>query len=240
MAKNKEEKLSEALLKVALGYQVAEVTEEFAEVDGTLRLTKRKRTKKDVPPDLKAVQLLLSGSETLGLEGMSDEELEAEKQRLLALLEQSGKERVKKTGKATATKNESNAETEPTVGRKVGKTTANGGAVSVTKLEIGKSVARTVGGTVEDGVVRKARITVEKESKDGANGTVGDGIGQERGLESVTNGENSIVTGQVCDEGLPKDKGGGQVFVEMEKGLTKARKPRAKPRKRVVRKKKED
>ena len=69
MAKNKEEKLSEALLKVALGYQVAEVTEEFAEVDGTLRLTKRKRTKKDVPPDLKAVQMLLTenGGEYGGL-----------------------------------------------------------------------------------------------------------------------------------------------------------------------------
>ena len=39
------EKISEALLKVALGYQVAEVTEEYAEVDGALKLTKRKKTK---------------------------------------------------------------------------------------------------------------------------------------------------------------------------------------------------
>ena len=54
------EKISEALLKVALGYQVAEVTEEYAEVDGALKLTKRKKTKKDVPPDLKAVQMLLA------------------------------------------------------------------------------------------------------------------------------------------------------------------------------------
>ena len=59
--KKKEEKIGEALLKVALGYQVAEVTEEYAEVDGKLKLTKRKKTKKDVPPDLKAVQLLLAG-----------------------------------------------------------------------------------------------------------------------------------------------------------------------------------
>ena len=147
---------------------------------------------------------------------------------------------MKKTGKTTATKNEVGAETEPKVGRKVGKTTTNGGTVSATKLEIGKSVARTVGGTVEGGVVRKARITVEKESKDGANGTVGDGVGQERVLESVTNGENLVGAGQVCDEGLPKDEEGRQVCVETEKGLTKARKPRAKPRKRVVRKKKED
>ena len=31
---NKEEQIGEALLKVALGYQVSEVTEEYAEVDG--------------------------------------------------------------------------------------------------------------------------------------------------------------------------------------------------------------
>ncbi|MBQ3220932.1 MAG: hypothetical protein IJB34_03100 [Clostridia bacterium] len=81
----KEEKIGDALLKVALGFQIAEVTEEFAEVDGELKLTKRKRTKKDVPPDLKAVQMLLG--ETGGsVASMSDEELEAEKQRLLALV----------------------------------------------------------------------------------------------------------------------------------------------------------
>ena len=88
MQEREEEKLNAALLKVALGYQVAEVVEEFAEVDGELKLTKRKRTKKDVPPDLKAVQLLLSGSGETGLEGLSDEELEAEKERLLAVLAQ--------------------------------------------------------------------------------------------------------------------------------------------------------
>ena len=79
------EELSKTLLKVALGFQVAEVTEEFAEVDGELKLTKRKRIKKDVPPDLKAVQLLLSESGG-SITGLSDEELEREKQRLLKLL----------------------------------------------------------------------------------------------------------------------------------------------------------
>ena len=88
MEKEKErEKLDKALLKVALGFQVAEVTEEFAEVDGALKLTKRKSTKKDVPPDLKAVQLLLSEQGGLELEAMSDEELEEEKRRLIAVLE---------------------------------------------------------------------------------------------------------------------------------------------------------
>ena len=96
--KEKEEKLGEALLKVALGYQVAEVTEEYAEVDGELKLTKRKRTKKDVPPDLKAVQLLLAAEGVEGYAQWTDEELEAERQRLLGELK---KETEKGKGKGT-------------------------------------------------------------------------------------------------------------------------------------------
>ena len=84
-----EKKLSDALMKVALGFQVAEVTEEYAEVDGQLKLMKRKKTKKDVPPDLKAVQILL-GERGGGVEGMTDEELEKEKARLLDLLKTDG------------------------------------------------------------------------------------------------------------------------------------------------------
>ena len=79
-------KIEEVLLKVALGYQVAEVTEEYAEVDGKLRLTKRKKTKKDVPPDLKAMQMLLNENGG-AIETLSDEDLEREKQRYLALLQ---------------------------------------------------------------------------------------------------------------------------------------------------------
>jgi len=89
------EKIEKALLKVALGYQVAEVTEEYAEIDGELKLTKRKRTKKDIPPDLKAVQLLLAengGDYAV----MSDEELESEKCRLLAELQRTERETLKK------------------------------------------------------------------------------------------------------------------------------------------------
>ena len=80
-------KIGKALIKVALGFQVAEVTEEFAEVDGQLKLTKRKKTKKDVPPDLRAMQLLLSenGGEN-DFSKMSDEELQEEKKRLLLAL----------------------------------------------------------------------------------------------------------------------------------------------------------
>ena len=87
-AKNKEGKIGDALMKVALGYQIAEVTEEYAEVNGELKLTKRKKTKKDVPPDLKAVQLLLSSAENTDFGGWTDEQLQAEKKRLLAQLQQ--------------------------------------------------------------------------------------------------------------------------------------------------------
>lgn len=105
--KKKEEKIGEALLKVALGYQVAEVTEEYAEVDGQLKLTKRKKTKKDVPPDLKAVQLLLANDEENGFGDLSDEDLEMEKARLLTLLQKESEAEtpmVKKAVKKTAKK----------------------------------------------------------------------------------------------------------------------------------------
>ncbi len=83
--------LGEALMKVATGYSVEEVTEEYAEVDGEMKLLKRKETKKDVPPDLKAVQILLSGQES-DLTKLSDEELLAEKERLLKELAKTRKE----------------------------------------------------------------------------------------------------------------------------------------------------
>ena len=83
--KKREEKVGEALLKVALGCRVEEVTEEYAEVDGELKLTKRRETKKDIPPDLKAVQMLLAAKEDgADYAAMSDEQLNAERERLLA------------------------------------------------------------------------------------------------------------------------------------------------------------
>lgn len=110
MEKKQEGKISDALLKVALGYQVAEVTEEFAEVDGELKLTKRKRVKKDIPPDLKAVQLLLSESgEGVSIEKMSDEELEKEKARLVAALAEKMKEKEEKSLKKETLKTEKTA-----------------------------------------------------------------------------------------------------------------------------------
>lgn len=96
VVKKREEKVGEALLKVALGCRVEEVTEEYAEVDGELKLTKRRETKKDIPPDLKAVQMLLAAKEDgADYAAMSDEQLNAERERLLAALreEESGADR---------------------------------------------------------------------------------------------------------------------------------------------------
>ena len=86
--KKKQEKIGDALLKVALGYRLEEITEEYAEVDGKFKLTRRKETKKDIPPDLKAVQLLLA-SDSEDLSSMSEEQLERERQRLLDELKSS-------------------------------------------------------------------------------------------------------------------------------------------------------
>lgn len=95
--KKREEKVGEALLKVALGCRVEEVTEEYAEVDGELKLTKRRETKKDIPPDLKAVQMLLAAKEDgADYAAMSDEQLNAERERLLAALRETESEADRK------------------------------------------------------------------------------------------------------------------------------------------------
>ncbi len=86
-----DEALRKLLLKAAKGYKIAEVTVEYAEVNGRMQITKRKETKKDVPGDLKALQMLLENEKTEGLQGaggLSDEELEKEKLRLLEELKQ--------------------------------------------------------------------------------------------------------------------------------------------------------
>ncbi len=90
-------RVKEAILKVALGYSVEEVTEEYGVEDGELRLVKRRETKKDVPPDLKAVKLLL---EEKDYSALSDEELKKERQRLLRELKENyEKEKSESRGK---------------------------------------------------------------------------------------------------------------------------------------------
>lgn len=78
-----EEEVFGALKKCAVGLKTREVVEEFSMEDGELRLVKKKVTQRDIPPDIKAVKLLLDGNDTCGL---SDEELEEEKAKLLEML----------------------------------------------------------------------------------------------------------------------------------------------------------
>ncbi|MGN1234951.1 MAG: hypothetical protein ACI4U2_03110, partial [Christensenellaceae bacterium] len=57
------DELKKALLKCALGTVQTEVIEEYGIDEGKMKLTKRKESRKDIPPDLKAVQLLLGGED---------------------------------------------------------------------------------------------------------------------------------------------------------------------------------
>lgn len=79
------DKVKDAVLKVALGYSIEEITEEYDMSDGEPRLVRRKETRKEVPPDLKAAKILLDGPDICAL---SDEELAAEKLRLLKELKE--------------------------------------------------------------------------------------------------------------------------------------------------------
>ena len=73
-----------ALKKCAVGLETSEVVEEFDARDGELKLVKRKVTKRDIPPDIKAVKMLMDEG---GVDGLSVEELEEERRNLLKLLD---------------------------------------------------------------------------------------------------------------------------------------------------------
>ena len=79
-----DEEVKAALRRRALGFETDEIVEEYAFQEGEAVLLKRKVTKKAVPPDISAAKLLLE-SET-PVAAWSDEQLAAEKERLLGLL----------------------------------------------------------------------------------------------------------------------------------------------------------
>ena len=80
------QKLRRALIKKALGYDATEVVEEYVSgEEGEIKLSKKKVTKKNVPPDLTAIKMLIEEKQT-NLSAMSDEELEKEEQRLMVVL----------------------------------------------------------------------------------------------------------------------------------------------------------
>lgn len=82
------ESVKDALLKCAVGLSASEVVEEFsADNAGELKLVKRKVTRREVPPDIKAVKMLMDGE---GTSELSDEELLEEREKLIALLKEDG------------------------------------------------------------------------------------------------------------------------------------------------------
>lgn len=85
------EELKGALLKCATGLSASETVEEYAVEGGELKLVKRKVTKRDIPPDIKAVKMLLDGRDEL-----TDEELEAERGRLVNMLAETAGNEIKR------------------------------------------------------------------------------------------------------------------------------------------------
>ncbi len=74
-----------ALKKCAMGFETGEVVEEYAVEDGELKLVKKKVTRRDIPPDIKAVKMLLDGGDVTGF---SDEELLSERERIAAMIKE--------------------------------------------------------------------------------------------------------------------------------------------------------
>lgn len=87
-----EEKIKKALLKKALGYQTNEVVEEYVlDEEGNAKLSKKKVTRKHISPDISAMRVLLERYHSDladEIRNMSDEELLAERSRLLKMLKE--------------------------------------------------------------------------------------------------------------------------------------------------------
>ena len=88
-----EDKLLKSLLKKAIGYNVSEISEEYnVDGDGNEVLSKRKVTKKYVPPDITALRAYLELSERDAVyENMSDEKLMEIRDGLVKKLNESNK-----------------------------------------------------------------------------------------------------------------------------------------------------
>ena len=81
----KRDSVKEALTKCAVGLSASEIIEEFAVDNGELKLVKKKVTKREIPPDIKAVKMLLDSESSVGA---TDEELAAERENLIKMLKE--------------------------------------------------------------------------------------------------------------------------------------------------------
>ncbi|HIU00596.1 MAG TPA: hypothetical protein IAB64_01260 [Candidatus Coproplasma excrementavium] len=85
-----DEGVKKALIRCAVGFDTSEVVEEYTMDEGELKLVKRKVTRRDVPPDIKAVKMLLDGEGDI--DGMSDEELQERRKKLIEMLKENNDE----------------------------------------------------------------------------------------------------------------------------------------------------
>ena len=81
--------LTSILLKKAKGYLYREKTDEYNVVDGKKQLVKSKVVTKRMQPDVSAVKILLQMDADVDLYALTDEQLRAEKLRLISLLNDS-------------------------------------------------------------------------------------------------------------------------------------------------------
>ena len=83
----------DVLLKKAKGYEVVETTKEFSyDEEGNKKLLKEKVSTKNVPPDISAIKTYMELTDS-EIYSMSNEELTAEKERLIKTLKnKKGKE----------------------------------------------------------------------------------------------------------------------------------------------------
>ena len=91
--------IEEALFKKAVGYTAEEIEEEYCFKDGERQLVKQKIKQKYMPPDLSAINTLRESDKGKNLFELSDNELEAEKQRLLLILKCEGEKNGSKKNK---------------------------------------------------------------------------------------------------------------------------------------------
>ena len=87
--KNLDKDIEKALIKKALGYIQEETIEEYSNVDDEVVLNKRKVTKKEVPPDMSAIKILLDikNIDSKDVKSMTTEELIKEKEKYKKILE---------------------------------------------------------------------------------------------------------------------------------------------------------
>ena len=80
-------KIKKALIKKAMGYTSTEIIEEYTNTDEGMVLQKKKVTSKDIPPDLASFKALFENQTSKGeFDDMTDEQLLAEKEKLLNML----------------------------------------------------------------------------------------------------------------------------------------------------------